>query len=129
MTKVSLQTQQLPSEKIIAKQKSQLKDHIIDAQGRVIKLRMPDALDEFDLNSALGNDSNNIGCAAMATALLYIESIDGEKFLHPKSYAQVRSGIQKVGRDGLQAIGIAISEFAEETKMQGEEEQRNEIKK
>lgn len=128
MSKVVIE-KQLPSEKIIAKQKAQLKDHVTDAQGRVIKLRMPDALDEFDLHSALGDDSANPGCAAMANAMLYIESINGEPFVHPKSYAQVRSSIQKVGRDGLQAISLALMEYAEQSKLENEQEQRDQIKK
>lgn len=126
--KVNLNSQ-LPSEKIIAKQKAQLKDHVIDADGRVIKLRMPDALDEFDLSSALGNDSSNMGCAAMAQSLLYVDSINNEPFLAPKSFAQVRAGIQKLGREGMRAVAEALNAYAEEQKTLTEQEQMNAIKK
>lgn len=126
MTKVSVQ---LPSEKIIAKQKAQLKDHVIDDQGRIIKLRMPDALDEFDLNSALGKDSTNVGCISMAQPLLYIESINGEAFHVPKSYAQIRAAIQKVGRDSILIILEALNDFGEEQKLATDKEQVDAIKK
>ncbi len=125
-TKVILGT---PSERIIAKQKAQLPDHVIDEQGRVIKLKMPDALDEFDLSSALGSDSSNMGCAAMAQSLLYVQSINTEVFSPPKSFAQVRAGIAKLGRDGMRSIAEALNAYAEEQKMLTEQEQMNAIKK
>lgn len=128
MSKVSLEN--LPSERIIEKQgKPKLKDHVVDAQDRVIKLKMPDALDEFDLSSALGNDSANMGCAGLASSLLYIESINGEKFSAPKSYAQIRAAIQKVGHDGIKAIAVAVTELQKEISIQTEQEQHDAIKK
>lgn len=129
MSKVSVNAN-TPSERIINKVgKPKLKDHVIDAQDRVIKLKMPDALEEFDLNSALGQDSANQGVAAMANSLLYIESINGEPFAAPKSFAQVRAGIKKIGRDGIYAIISAVTELQEEIGMQTEKEQHAEIKK
>jgi hypothetical protein len=124
--KVTIET---PTERIIAKQKAQLPDHVIDEQGRVIKLRMPDALDEFDLSSALGNDSTNMACSAMAQLLLHVESIDGEPFLRPQSYAQIRAGIQRVGNHGMKAISEKLIEFAKEKKEESEQDQMNAIKK
>lgn len=126
--KVTLQ-HSTPSEKIIAKQKSQIQDNVIDASGRVIKLRMPDALDEFDLNSALGDDSTNLGCAGMAHSLLYVESINGEPFTQPRSNAQIRAGIRILGRDGMKAVAEALQAYAEETKIANEQEQSKAIKK
>ncbi len=127
--KLILDAPQLPSEKIIAKQKAQLKDHVIDSDGRVIKLRMPDALDEFDLSSALGHDSSNMGCAAMANSLLYVESIDAFPFIQPKSLAQIRAGIKKVGTPGMRAIADALTEYSKEQNLLTEQEQMNAIKK
>lgn len=131
MSKVSVNANpNLPSERIINKVgKPQLKDHVIDEQDRVIKLKTPDALDEFDLNSALGQDSVNPGVASMAQALLYVVSIDGEPFIQAKSYAQVRAAIQKLGRHGIQAIIGAANELAIEVGMLSEKEQQAEIKK
>jgi len=124
MSKV--QVHSTPSEKIIANKQAQIADHVFDAEGRVIKLRIPDALDEFDLSSALGENSTNVGVVGMATALLYVESIDGAPFLPPKTYEQVRAGIKRIGKEGLKAIFEAIQEYS---KSASEQEGIEEIKK
>lgn len=124
--KVTVQT---PTERIIEKQKAKLKDHVIDEDGRVIKLRLPDALDEYDLSSALGADASNQACSAMAQTLLYVESIDNEPFSLPKSYAQVRASIKKIGSPGMRAIVEAISAYAKEHQELNEQGQIDAIKK
>ncbi len=125
MTKVTIQT---PTEKILLQTSKKIKNEIIDPQGRVIKLRVPDVLDEFDLTSALGEHSTNMGVVAMASSLLYVESIDNDLFPMPKTYEQVRAGIKRIGRDGMKAIMVAIQEYVQ-TEGDSTEEQLHTIKK
>jgi hypothetical protein len=106
MTKVIIE--QTPSEKII---NSKLpKTEVIDKDGRRIKLRMPDLLDQFDLSAALPKDLNE-QAVGMAMALGFISSIDDIPFNTPREYSQVRSGIKKIGNSGIEAILSVIKEM------------------
>lgn len=122
MAKIELQT---PSEKIIDKNKE--KKEIIDAQGRVFTLRIPDALDEFDLYNALGNNVNNQLSQGMAISLGYISAIDGESFAIPTTFNEVRAAIKRIGRDGFTAISSVLPGLIGEVASQ--EEKVAEIKK
>jgi predicted transport protein len=108
MAKVTIDN---PTDKILSKQKANLADHVTDDTGRIIKLRIPDALDEFDITSALGKDSENLGCLGMAGQLIYVESIDGEAFPIPQSYEQVRAAIKRLGRSGFKAVMQAVQDY------------------
>jgi hypothetical protein len=107
MTKVTIIN--TPTEKIIGK--TNLNHIVQDSLGRSIKIKIPDALDEFDLHSALGNDSANMGCLAMGGSLLYVAEIDTVPFIPPHSYADVRAGIKRLGKEGMKAVLEAIKEL------------------
>jgi len=119
-----VQIDQTPSDKIT--KKNPFQNEVIDEEGRIFQLRMPDALDEFNLYAALGNDSNNMGCVTMAMALMYISSIDGDKFNTPRSMPEIRAGLKILGRAGLKAITAAVQEHA---RVESEGEKIEEIKK
>lgn len=91
-----------PSEKIIANNYDGIE--ILDEKNRILKLRKPDVLDFYDLMSALGEDAKNPACSAMASNILYIGMIDGQIVSSPKSYAEVRATLKRVGQEGLQAL-------------------------
>lgn len=118
-----------PTEKIIEHEKSSLENEVIDADGKVYKLRLPDPVDEFDLSAALGRDnSTNIGLLLQAMPLLYIESIDGVPFSKPGNYNEIRAALKRVGRNGMKVVNAAFQKFnlSEQT---DREETINDIKK
>lgn len=91
-----------PTDKILSKSKPDIV--VQDSLGRAIKLKIPDALDEYDLHHALGNDSQNIGCLSMAAALTYVAEIDGVPFTTPHTSAEIRAGIKRLGKEGILAV-------------------------
>lgn len=123
MAKIELT--QTPSEKIIVK--SHEKNEVTDSQGRIFTLCVPDALDEFDLYNALGNNVSNQVSQGMAISLAYIAAIDGDPFVIPKSFNEIRAAIKRVGREGFTAISSAMPSLLGEAAPQ--EEKMAEIKK
>lgn len=97
-----------PTEKIMSQESVALPKEVKDVDGRVYTLRLPDALDEFDLSAALGKDSTNLGILAQAMPLIYIESIDDEPFKKPNSYAEIRAALKRIGRNGMRAVSAVV---------------------
>ncbi len=108
--KVDLQPE-LPSEKLMCHESPSLEKEITDADGKIYKLRIPDALDEFDLSAALGTQSTNMGLYAQAMPLIYVESIQGEAFRRPNSFSEIRAALKRIGRNGMRAIQQAVYKF------------------
>ena len=75
-----------------------------DSLGRILRLRKPDILDHYDLFSAIGDDTRNPACIMMATKVLYVATIDGMVVESPKSLAQFRATLKRVGEEGLSAV-------------------------
>ena len=101
-----------PSEKVT---KNPIDGLIVkDAGGRTLRLRKPDILDMYDLFSALGEDSQKPICVMMATKVLHVATIDDMVLECPKSYAQFRAALKRVGEDGLLAIDDALSQLEKE---------------
>jgi len=126
--KVTLQ-QQAPSEKIINKQPANLAHEVIDDDGIVYKLRVPDPCDEFDLTAALGKDAGmNAALQARAMPLIWIESINGEPFTRPGSYNEIRAGLKRLGNNGMRAIMAAMQRYYDSINL-GTEENVEQLKK
>lgn len=117
-----------PTEKLTNREKAELEDHVIDADGKVYKLRVPDPLDEFDLSAALGKESMNFGLFARAMPLIFIESINGEAFMRPGSYAEIRAGLKRLGTNGMKVVMAAMQRY-QEAQSANEQENLDAIKK
>lgn len=104
---------QTPTDKILAQKKtSNLPEHVVDEDKRVFKLRVPEALDEFDLTAALGPEfSGNPGLVGMTGPLLYIESIDGVPLTMPSNIPEIRAAIKRVGSSGLRLVSKAVGDY------------------
>jgi hypothetical protein len=117
-----LQIEKTPTEKIIEKENAVLETEVIDKDGRVLKLRLPDPLDECDLYAALGKDhSANVGVLVSAMPLIFIESIDGVPFTRPNNYPEVRMAIKRLGRNSMDAVNKAIQKYQKDQEMTAEE--------
>lgn len=95
-----------PSEKVVKNPIDGME--MKDASGRVLRLRKPDILDQYDLFSAIGDDTKNPACFVMAMKTLYVATIDGQVVECPKSLAQFRATLKRIGEDGMTAIDNAL---------------------
>lgn len=101
-----------PSEKIV---KTGLAGKVVtDENGRTIVLKNPDILDQYDLMGAMGEDSKIEGCYNMAYLTICVSSIDGVEVFAPKSLAEVRAAIKRIGREGMNAIAGALASMDQE---------------
>lgn len=89
---------------------------IEDSLGRKIKLKKPNVLDKYDLYSALGDDAKNMMCLTYAIPLLHIALLDGMIVEAPKSYAQFRATLQRVGEEAIEAVNAYSSSLSDENK-------------
>lgn len=96
---------------------------ITDSLGRQIRLRKPNILDRYDLFSAMENDTKNTACLSHAIPLLHIATIDGEVLECPKSYADFRWALKKMGEEGMDAVMKFMSEVEEKNDEKKEKEQ------
>lgn len=108
MTKLELKT---PTEKIIEKGKEALDKTVTDSDGKVYELRVPDEVDKFDLNIALGTNSTNLGALLQVMPLLYIQSINGETFYFTATYSGLRAGLKVIGSNGMKVVSEAMQRY------------------
>lgn len=95
---------------------------ITDSRGRQIRLRKPNILDRYDLLSAMEGDTKNTACLTHAIPLLHIATIDNEVLECPKSYADFRWALAKMGNEGFEAIIKFMEEVEEKLDEKGEKE-------
>lgn len=119
---------QTPSEKIINRSK-ELNLSFVDTHGRKIELEIPDVLDHYDFNKALGKDAEFPSCVAMAAPLMYIKSLNGEPFKKPQVYSEIRAGLKRLGIDGVKEVGKFLMESGVLDDLTDEEKLKEELKK
>ena len=104
-----VQVNQTPSEQITSTVRAEIS--VTDETGRVIVIRRPSLLSEFDLYKALGDAASNTAYMSMAVPLLHVKSIDGVIINPPKSSLQVDSLITKLDRAGWSALFEGMKEL------------------
>lgn len=128
MTKVKVL--ETPTQKIV--ERKTLSHEFIATDGSKIVLKKPTLLAQYDLNRALGQDSSVQACVNIASVLLFIDSIDGEKFRMPQSSKEVRASLDKLS---MELVTDIFSELAASgmVEVPGDEENnfpgRDEVKK
>ena len=90
---------------------------VTDAQGRALGVRKLGALDRLKMFEVVGPDNARneayLGYAALA---FHVTSIDGEAVGRPANRMQLEALVQRLGDDGLEAVGSALqSAMAQET--------------
>jgi hypothetical protein len=80
------------------------KSVVIDAAGRVIKLRDMDPADTLDLIEAAGSAAGNQAWFRMACMVCAVESIDGVPLPAATKKDHIRNSARKLGNEGLYAI-------------------------
>lgn len=83
---------------------------VVDSKGRRLRLREPDALDMYDLWSAIGEDTRNQACMMLAIKVLYVATIDGQVLESPKSLAQFRANLKRLDTAGINAVDEALQD-------------------
>ncbi|QAU22595.1 hypothetical protein EO087_00245 [Dyella sp. M7H15-1] len=81
---------------------------VTDARGRVMGIRKPPFLAQFDLIEALGAAAENKTFMGMASLVMWVKSIDGESVSLPTSKLQIRALLQRLDEDGYTAVAEGI---------------------
>ncbi|WP_208952073.1 hypothetical protein [Rahnella sp. ChDrAdgB13] len=90
-------------------------NQVVDAQGRVIKFRELNPLQESRLVLAVGSEAatNNVYMYTFAFPAAKVESIDGDEYACPSNQAQIDGMITILGKDGMDAVLSHFNEIAE----------------
>lgn len=90
-------------------------NQVVDAQGRVIKFRDLNPLQESRLVLAVGSEAatNNVYMYTFAFPAAKVESIDGDEYACPSNQAQIDGMITILGKDGMAAVLSHFNELAE----------------
>ena len=100
---------QTPSERIIARAALALSAQ--DAEGRMLTLRRPDALDRLRLFKALGAElSLNTPYLGMALLASSVTAIDGVPVPPPVTEEQLESLVRRLGDAGISAVADALDD-------------------
>jgi hypothetical protein len=98
-----------PSESIV--KAAQQPGTATDANGRRIGIRKLQALDRLKMFEVIGAENSRneqyLGIAALAFS---VASIDGEPVNRPASKPQLEALIQRLGDEGMEAVGQAVYE-------------------
>jgi len=109
MTKVTIKPHTAtPSEQIVRAANEEFS--VTDSLGRVIALKKPGVLAQFDLIEALGDLAKNDVYRIMCIPAIYVVSIKGEVAPPPSNRAQMRALISRLGEEGFVAIKQGIRE-------------------
>ncbi|WP_234775174.1 hypothetical protein [Paraburkholderia tropica] len=95
-----------PTQAILRKEASQV--DVTDARGRILTLKKPDVLAQFDLIEALGDLAKNDVYRIMCIPAIYVVAIDGSPAPSPSNREQMRALISRLGEEGFEAIKSAI---------------------
>lgn len=83
---------------------------VIDAAGRILTLRKPPFLAQFDMVRALGNDASNEVYRTMVMPILYLSAIDGALVAMPANNEHIKAIVQRLGEGGYKAMMEGIAE-------------------
>ncbi len=91
---------------------------VTDAEGRVLTMRRPAALDKLRLFKAVGPLlSQNQPYFAMAMLAVSVCAIDGVPMPPPVTEAQIEALVSRLGDAGIAAAGAALREEVAETSL------------
>ena len=100
-----------PSARIVAEGAAAFR--VVDAAGRALEVRRPGALDRLRLFKALGpglaQNDRYVGYAMLAMCVC---SIDDVPVPQPGNESQLEALIQRLGDDGMVAVGRELAEAA-----------------
>jgi hypothetical protein len=110
MAKVTIkETSDTPTQAIV---KAANEVHTVEAQGRTFGVRKLQALDRLKMFEVVGaENSKNEAYLGYAALAFHVVSIDGETVNRPTSKLQLEALIQRLGDDGMDAVGAALEKL------------------
>jgi hypothetical protein len=84
--------------------------NVTDKRGRVLTIKRPNLLKQFDLLEALGDLAENVTYRIYVTPIIYLTAIDGENIDPPLNRSEIKALIQRLDTDGFEALTAAIKE-------------------
>lgn len=83
------------------------------ADGRKLTLKQPDILQETRIVRAMGdNASNAVYMSAYVLPAAFVVAIDGDPVIFPRTEREIEGLIQRLGRDGIDAVRKHLVETA-----------------
>ncbi len=83
---------------------------VTDSTGRVITLKRPGVLAQYDLVEALGDSARNETYMGMVMPLIFIVAIDGEAIAAPDTKAEIKALIKRLDEAGVAAVMTGVGE-------------------
>lgn len=75
------------------------------ADGRKLAIKQPDILQEARIVRAMGDSASNaVYMSAYVLPAAFVVAIDGESVLFPRTEREIEGLIQRIGRDGIDAV-------------------------
>jgi hypothetical protein len=123
MVKATMVKNATPTDELLNKTLQEVS--VVDARGRVIKLKKPNILAQYDLIELLGESAKNEIYRAMVLPAIYVTAIDNHAVYPPTTKLELRAIIQRLDEDGLRAVSDGVNEnFADK-----EEDVKESLKK
>lgn len=83
-----------------------------DSKGRIITCRMLSPVDLFRLTKMLGASASNQATLNLAMSACSVTAIDGDAITAPATEREIEAVLQRLGFEGLEAVGKALVELA-----------------
>lgn len=96
-----------PAEQVTAKAAETF--NVTDKRGRVLTIKRPNLIKQFDLLAALGDLAENTTYRLYVTPIIYLVSIDGYAVVMGTKL-QIRVLIERLDNDGFEALTAGIKE-------------------
>jgi hypothetical protein len=113
-----------PTQEFVEKAKEE--HPVTDADGRLIIIRKPSFVDEYRYVAALGGQlADNKTFYIMCYPLLWVKSIDGLPFPTITKESQIYAGLERLGREGMEAVNEGINlHFGDDGRSETEAKER-----
>lgn len=108
VVKIHEPVEETPSQAIVAKAAAQV--NVTTPDGRVLTIKKPGVMAQFDMIEMLGDTARNAVYVSMVLPLLYLLAIDGEVVKRPKTKLELRALIERLDEDGIGALGEGVRE-------------------
>jgi hypothetical protein len=105
---VKLTVDETPSAQLVAEALKETS--VTDGRGRMITLKKPGVLAQFQIVKVMGETAKNEVYMAMIMPLLFISDIDGDAVHFPRTELEVDALIQRLDEDGVAAVMLKVQE-------------------
>lgn len=100
--------QQTPSAALIQDAKAEFT--VTDSKGRVITLRKPSVLAQYNIIKMLGDTATNQTYVGMIMPLIFVVKVDGDDVPMPRTQRELDALIQRLDEEGIEAVTVGMEQ-------------------